>query len=1497
MRHQGKKIFLLLSILCAIVITAQGLDVKHPEPQNKVKFTKNNSQWADNILYCAQLDGGVLFLERNSFTYNFYDAEVLRKNHVNKQGNAASNDKIRSHAFRVSFLNSLDNTETSAKDKTPDYSNFFLGKDRTRWAGNVPNYREVNYKNIYRGIDIQILGRENSMKYNFIVAPHADPGSIRLFYEGLEEITLSSGSLRMRTSFNTMVEEKPIAYQIIKGKQVNVPCKFILENNTVSFSFPRGYKKDYELVIDPILVFACSSGSTADNFGMTATYDDNGNLYAGGTVYDVGYPVTLGAYDPTWNGTPSNGRTDIVITKYDSTGTFLQYSTYLGGADGTEIVSSLIVNSQKEVMLYGATGSSDFPVTTGAFDTVFSGGSSLFFPANGTEYLNGTDLYLAKLSNNGSVLLASTYVGGSQNDGANNSSTLVYNYGDYYRGEIQVDNAGNFYVASSTYSTDFPTTPGSVQLINGGGMDGVLFKMDPLLTTMMWSTYLGGNQDDGCYALALDNLNNVYTTGGTSSVNFPSTPGVISQTYKGGITDGFITKINNSGTVILNSTFMGTASYDQNFLIQLDNQFNVYVIGQSLGSIPVSAGVYSNPNSKQFLWKLNNTLNTTIFSTVFGNGNGQVNISPAAFLVDICGNIYVCGWGGHILLSTPTYGMPLTSNAYQTSNPEGYNFYLMVLAPNASSLLYATYFGGGVSQEHVDGGTSRFDKKGVVYQAVCAGCGGIDDFPVTSGSWPYSSSYYQPYDPSNPSSSQGVNMSWNCNMGTFKFDFQTAGVSADAVIFPNDTICAGDSVHFNNASANALNYLWDFGDGSPVSTVASPIHQYTAAGIYNITLIAVDSTGCLFSDTSNLTVVVAPIPTVDVGNDTVVCSDPALTLNAGTSGNIYNWSTGETTQTIVADSAESYWVTISNGTCNASDSILIQQIILEPDLGPDTSLCVGETITLNAFEAGATYLWSTGATGSSITISTTGTYWVQVTLGPCTFSDSLNVTFISYPVLSLPANVLICPDDSVLVDAGGPALEYIWSTEDTTQTISVSSQGTYSVTASNYQCAVTASVNVQQLALPILDADTTLCAGQTITLNLFFPSATYLWSNAETTSSINVSSAGTYWGTVFFAGCSQSDTMNVAYIQFPVLNMTPNITMCQGDSAQITSGGVADNYLWSTGETTQSIIADSTGTYVLTASNQQCSTTDSTTIFEITFPPLGPDTILCAGQSITLNAFVSGASNVWSNGSTSSSINVNSAGSYWVTTTVSFCQLSDTINIGYVPHPVVSLPSTFDLCPGDTTTLDAGNTATSYIWSTGDTTQTISVSNGGTFIVIASNFQCSATDTTLVNAVQPVSWNEENSLCDVEKYSLDAGVSASSYLWSTGETTPSIEITEAGTYWLVANSAGCILSDTTNIYGGLGSGILWFPNSFTPNTDGLNDKFTAKGTEITYFHLMIFNRWGELIFDTEKMDEGWDGFYKNQLVQQDVYVWKVKYKTKCSEGLIHSKIGHVTVVK
>ena len=1019
---------LILVVFFSYVNKGVAQGIKSAKPETAIKFTENKKQWTPEILYRAQLDGGVLFLEKNCFTYSFYDKETLRENHVGVYKNKSDkkNSPIRSHAFRMTFVNAEKFPKVSSTQITHDYCNYFIGNDEKKWAGNVKNYREVNYKGLYRGIDMQIDGLENSVKYNFIVAPHANANDIKLFYEGLNKIYVYKGALTLITSVNQMQEQRPVAYQMIEGKKAEVNCEFVLENNIVHFNFPDGYNKNVELIIDPVLVMACSSGSTADNFGMTATYDSRGNLYSGGTCFGQGFPTTLGAYDTLYNGVVQQGRTDVVITKYDSAGTALIYSTYLGGATGTEIVTSLIVDGQNNLLLYGATGSTDFPTTSTAFDRTFNGGTYLSFVANGTKFSGGTDIYIAKFNSAGSSLLASTYIGGSGNDGVNNNNdtvyipawgvyeypldSLQYNYGDQYRGEINVDTLGNVYIASSTRSADFPIVNGFDHSL-GGKQDAVVFKMNSSLSQLIWSTYLGGSDNDAGYALALDDSLNVYVTGGTRSIDFPASPGVLKPNYCGGKADGYITKIKNDGTTILCSTYWGTSSYDQTYFVQLDQNSNVYVVGQSEGAMPVTAGVYSNPNSGQFITKMNSTLSTLVFSTVFGNGNGMPNISPAAFLVDDCGNIYMTGWGGNIISSVPTFNMPLTANAIQPTDPDGYNFYLFVLTTNAASLNYATYFGGSQSREHVDGGTSRFDRKGIVYQSVCAGCGSHDDFPVKPGCWPYT-------DP-NYTAATGINFSSNCNNGTFKFDFQIPPVAA---AFSADSLkgCAPYSVTFHNQSSSWGNYLWNFGNGDTTSTIFNPTHVFTTPGTYPVTLIVNNGT-CSSTDTAIHNIVVYPNITSDFNlvntpcTNTVIFRDSSYVAPAS-----WQWNFGDGTPvsfiqnpTHIYATSGNYSVTlIASNAYGCKDTTIVDFDNLSGvSINPSTSVCIGNSTQLSA-SGGITYVWSPAAGLSSTTISNpianpavTTTYSVLVTYATAhhdTCSQMLTTTVHVYTPSSFP---------------------------------------------------------------------------------------------------------------------------------------------------------------------------------------------------------------------------------------------------------------------------------------------------------------------------------------------------------------------------------------------------------------------------------------------------------------------------------------------------------------
>ena len=1320
-------------------------DIKKNEPQSTIKFTENKNQWDTKILYRAQLDGGALFLQKNCFTYNFYDKEMLRKNHIKSHpsphkgrenqhtseaevltGSSSSapgrsaGSAIPSHAFRMTFLNCQETVETAAKQATPDYCNFFIGNNKNKWAGNVKNYTEVNYQTIYNGIDLQVLGLQNSLKYNFFIAPTGNPDNIQLFYEGLDKIKIEKGALKLTTSITEIVEQRPYAYQLINGTQVEVPCEFILKNTTVSFHFPRGYNKEVELVIDPVLVFAASSGSSADNFGMSATYDSDGNLYSGGTCFAQGFPTTLGAYDVTYNGVVQPGRTDVVVTKYDATGVSLIYSTYLGGANSTETVSSLIVNAQNELMLTGVTGSNDFPVTAGAYDITFNGGVYLNYAPNGTEYINGSDLYVARFNAAGSSLLSSTYIGGSLNDGINSSGSLVYNYGDYYRGEIQLDAYSNCYISSCTRSADFPTTPGSAQPISGGAIDGVVFKMDAALSTLLWSTYLGGTADDACYAVALDDSSNVYVTGGTASSNFPVTTGALSTVYNGGISDGFITKIKKDGTSFLRSTFIGTSSLDQSFFIQLDKDNDVYIIGQTLGVMPVSSGVYSNANSKQFIWKLNNLLSTQIFTTVFGNGNGNINISPAAFLVDHCENIYVSGWGGHILTGVPTNNMPLTGNAIQPTT-DGFNFYLFVLSTDAVSLLYATYLGGAQSQEHVDGGTSRFDKRGIIYQSVCAGCGGNDDFPVSPGAW--------------PNTGTNVNHSSNCNNGVFKFDFQVPIVNANFIInYTNG--CAPLTVGFNNQSTVGSTFLWDFGGGDTTSVIVNPTITYTVPGTYLVQLYVNDPSTCNAVDTAYQFITVYPPSETNFDFVISPCTNQvAFYDSSAVAAASWLWYFDDGDSSIVQNPQHTYTATgaydvqlISSTINGCRDTAIVQVNFFETlpiSVSPSATICKENTTQLTA-TGGFAYSWAPLTDLSNPSISNplagpdaTTTYTVTVSTlngagDTCIQTATVLVTVSPSPTMTSASSVAICNGGTVNIPlTGNVNATYSWIAADninttgestTTQTGSILNNTitnptssvetvTYTVTptSSPQGCLgtpQTVSVAVNPSPAMTSPASATICNGNTVNITLTSDQASaYEWiasDNANTTGESLTSQTGSTLSNTIFNNTIVVQTISYTVTptsspqscagapQTVTVTLTPSPTMTIANTVTICDGAAVNIPLTSTMPSTYTWIA--------------------------------ADNANTIGESTTLQN-----DSLLNNTITNTSTSIQSV-IYTVTPSLisgTCAGIAQTVTVTVIPPPTISSPSSAAICSGETITIPlTSNVNSSFSWIAADNPNT-----------------------------------------------------------------------------------------------------------------------------------------------------------------------------------------------
>lgn len=827
-----------------------------------LEFIENKGQWDNQIKFKGVMTNGAFFLQEKGFRVLQHNPEDLKQlgnlfhgighnathNSTAAQSRAALPPKdhydkvtIHSHAYDVQFINA--STPVISGDKPlSNYNNYFIGNDRSKWTSNCKIYQAITYGNMYPGIDVRYYTSEGKLKYDIVVKPGADVSKLAMRYAGADGLEVKNEQLLIKTSVGTMRELEPYAYQIINGQKKQVACRFKVGGNTVQFVLDN-YLKNATLVIDPTLIFSTFTGSTADNWGYTATYGPDGSFYAGGIVFGEGFPTSPGAFQTTYGGGASDeealGGYDIGIMKFSPDGRNRTYATYIGGK-GNEHPHSLVVDAQGELIIGGRSNSEDFPTTAPNFGTC-----------------QNYDIVLVKLNASGSTLIGSRKIGGKDRDGINikpkyadprGVQSIRRNYGDDSRSEVIIDNSGNIWLASSTQSSDFPKTPNAFQKDFGGKQDGVIIKATSDLSNILLSSYIGGSENDAAFVLAIRPFDgNIYLGGNTVSPDLPGDKsGVLHPVFQGGETDGFVSIIASDGR-LLKTSYMGTAGNDMVYGVQFDRFSYPYIMGTTSGSWPVLNAAFSQPGGKQFIAKLKPDLSGYEYSTVFGTNSPSPNISPIAFLVDRCENVYVSGWGGSIdegfdgqpgYPNSGTNGLTVTPDAIQ-STTDNSDFYFFVLERDAASQLYGSFFGQvGGSGEHVDGGTSRFDRNGVIYQAMCANCGRDVAFPTTPGVW----------SPDNGST--------NCNLAAVKIAFNLAGVTSSiksSIKGANDTTgCVPLTVDFSDTLAEGKRYQWNFGDGTGEVTTTTPnvSHTFNAVGTFRVRLISIDSAKCNVADTA-----------------------------------------------------------------------------------------------------------------------------------------------------------------------------------------------------------------------------------------------------------------------------------------------------------------------------------------------------------------------------------------------------------------------------------------------------------------------------------------------------------------------------------------------------------------------------------------------------------------------------------------------------------------------
>ena len=491
--------------------------------------------------------------------------------------------------LRMKLLGANPSPRVSGLEELPGKSNYFLGSNPQKWRTNVPTYAKVQYQDVYPGVDLIYYGNQHQLEFDLVVAPGADPEAIQLAFEGGDKLEIGAqGDLELHSAGGQVRLQKPLVYQETDGIRREISGGYVL-NVGRQASFQVGaYDVSKTLVIDPVLVYSTYLGGGGGDTGLGIAVDSSGNTYLTGATGSVGFPVA-NPLQPDRDA----ASVDAFVTKLNATGSALVYSTYLGGG-GDDRSFDIAVDASGNAYVTGLTASTNFPTASPiqpanrggddvfltklnaagdalVYSTYLGGncdecGFSIAVDPSGSAYVIGdtvspnfptanpiqparggqVDAFVTKLNAAGNALVYSTYLGGSLND---------FGFG------IDLDAAGNAYVAGIADSTDFPTAS-PIQPVNGGLGDAFVTKLNAAGNALLYSTYLGGSLEDFAFAIGVDAAGNAYMTGLTDSTNFP-TAGPIQLANGGGLHDGFVTKLNATGSALVYSTYLGKIVADE----------------------------------------------------------------------------------------------------------------------------------------------------------------------------------------------------------------------------------------------------------------------------------------------------------------------------------------------------------------------------------------------------------------------------------------------------------------------------------------------------------------------------------------------------------------------------------------------------------------------------------------------------------------------------------------------------------------------------------------------------------------------------------------------------------------------------------------------------------------------------------------------------------------------------------------------------------------------
>jgi len=611
----------------------------------------------------------------------------------------------RGHTLALRFLEASPQALT-AHQQLPGTVNYLIG-DRAQWRTGLPTYEQVVYRDLWPGVDAVFRGGEGKLKYEFHLAPGAQVGHVRLGYSGADPLALGpQGELLIHTPLGTLRDASPLSYQPIGGRHAAVQSRYVLgADGTYGFALGPGYDPRRPVVIDPELAYSTFLGGAGFDLGHDIAVDPAGHAYVAGGTSSLDFPTTPGAFDTSFNGV-----NDVFVTKLSRDGSALVYSTFIGGSD-FDFGDGMGVDTAGHAYVIGRTYSPDFPTTSGAFDTTLDGGNDAFvtklrpdgsapvystflggasdeegrairadsaghayatggtrspdFPttrgAFDTTFNGSMDGFVTKLTPDGSALVFSTFLGGTDFDAG--IGIALY---------IGFTPTGYVYITGNTWSPDFPTTPGAFDRShNGPTYDVIVTKLSQDGSALAYSTFVGGTSSGGQSgrAISVDRAGHAHVTGYTGSADFPTTPGAFDTSHSGG-DDAFATKLTPDGSALVYSTFLGGVGFDDGFGIAVldgaQSSDHAHVTGFTRSTdFPTTPGAFDpthNGFADVFVTKLSADGSALVYSTFLGGVSDDVGRGIAVLTaVHSATHVYITG-------STESLGFPSTPGAFDSTH-------------------------------------------------------------------------------------------------------------------------------------------------------------------------------------------------------------------------------------------------------------------------------------------------------------------------------------------------------------------------------------------------------------------------------------------------------------------------------------------------------------------------------------------------------------------------------------------------------------------------------------------------------------------------------------------------------------------------------------------------------------------------------------------------------------------------------------------------------------